>query len=109
MFGGSLFMSIKKQYLKSRPVCKVTFRLPKEIASEAEEVNLVGDFNNWEKNTTPMQALKDGTFKATVEVEPDREYQFRYLIDNSKWENDSEADKYVPTPYGDGDNSVISV
>jgi hypothetical protein len=27
-------MSIKKQYLKSKPVCKVTFRLPEDAAGE---------------------------------------------------------------------------
>ena len=102
-------MSIKKQYLKSRPVCKVTFRLPKENTTDADRVHIVGDFNDWQRDATPMKELKDGTYKATIEVEPDSEYQFRYLIDGAKWENDSEADRYVPTPYGDADNSVLSV
>ena len=33
---------VKKQYLKSRPVCKVTFQLSSEV--EAESVDIVGDF-----------------------------------------------------------------
>ena len=35
-------MAIKKQYLKSKPVCKVTFSVP---AKEATKVAVVGDFN----------------------------------------------------------------
>jgi 1,4-alpha-glucan branching enzyme len=102
-------MSIKKQYLKTRPVCKVTFRLPKEAVDEAEKVTVVGDFNNWEKNATPMDKLKSGEFKTIIELEPGNEYEFRYLIDDREWENDWDADKYVPTPYGEGDNSVVVV
>ena len=34
-------MAIKKQYLKSKPICKVTFSVP---AEEANEVTVVGNF-----------------------------------------------------------------
>jgi len=100
---------IRKKYVKSGPTCKVTFTLPKEAAPEARNVAVVGDFNGWDPVGTMMKKLKDGTFTATVDLEKDREYQFRYLIDSEKWENDWNADKYVPTPYGDGDNSVVIV
>jgi hypothetical protein len=56
-----------------------------------------------------LKKLKDGTFSVTVNLESDREYQFRYLIDDSIWENDWEADKYVPSPFGNADNSVVVV
>ena len=36
-------MSIKKRYLKTKPICKVTFRLSKKAAKGAEKVYLVGD------------------------------------------------------------------
>ena len=42
-------MSISKQYLKSRPVCKVTFVVS---AAEANEVVVVGDFNEWNPEAT---------------------------------------------------------
>jgi len=45
----------------------------------------------------------------TVELKPGREYQFGYLIDESKWVNDWNADKNVKSPYGDSDNSVVVV
>ncbi len=97
---------IKKRYLKSRPICKVTFRLPKEAAPEAGKVNIVGDFNNWDSDILPMKRLKTGDFTTTVELQPGRKYHFKYLIDGNRWENDWFADIYVPNPYG-GDDSVI--
>jgi 1,4-alpha-glucan branching enzyme len=96
-------MSIKKQYLKSKPVCKVTFRLPGEAAESAESAN------DWNIYATPMRKLKNGSFVVTLDLEPNREYQFRYLLDDETWENDGEADKYVSHPYGDGENSVVIV
>ena len=53
-----------------------------------------------------MEKLKDGRFKTTLDLEKDREYQFRYLVNGSEWHNDWEADKYVPNPFS-GDNSVV--
>lgn len=99
---------IKKQFLKSKPVCKATFVLPQEAAPEAKNVVLVGEFNDWDaKNGIEMKKLKNGTFKAVVSLESGKEYEFRYLIDGSTWENDWEADNYVTTPYG-VENSVVS-
>ena len=96
---------IKKQFLKSKPVCKATFTFPVEAAPEAKSVEVLGDFNNW-KDGVKMKKQKNGIFKAVVELETGKEYQFRYLIDGETWENDWEADKYVTTPYGT-ENSVV--
>ncbi len=102
-------MSLNIQYLKSRPTAKVTFRLPAEAAPEAKSVHLVGEFNGWKRKATPMKQLKDGSFKAVVEVECERSYHFRYLIDGKVWTNDWDAHRYEPHPFGDGDNSVVDV
>jgi 1,4-alpha-glucan branching enzyme len=98
---------IKKQYLKSKPVCKVTFRLAGEAAGSAGSANIVGEFNDWNIYATPMRKLKNGSFTLTIDLEPNREYQFRYLLDDEIWENDEEADKYISNPYGDSENSVV--
>ncbi len=98
---------IKKQYVKSRPICKVTFRLSKDAAQGAKRVNITGDFNNWDKELTLMKRLKNGDFTVTLELEKDREYRFRYFIDNRTWENDWFADKYLPNPFGCDDSVVI--
>jgi 1,4-alpha-glucan branching enzyme len=102
-------VGINKEYLKSRKTCKVTFRLPRIAATDAKSVCIVGDFNNWNLYANPMKKLKNGNYTVTLELKPGREYQFRYLIDESKWENDWNADKYVKSPYGDSDNSVVVV
>ena len=102
-------MSISKRYYKTKPVCTVTFRLDKSAASAADSACVLGEFNDWAPGAVPMQKLKDGTFKASVDLEPGREYAFRYLLDESTWQNDAEADAYAPTPFHDAENSVISV
>lgn len=98
---------MKKKYLKSKNVCKVTFVLPKEAAKDAQTVHLVGDFNQWDMQATPMKKMKDGSFQISMELEAGKSYQFRYLIDGKIWENDWEADQYVPSPYGGAENSVV--
>ena len=102
-------MSIKKQYLKSKPVCKVTFRLSSEAAEKAKSVHVVGEFNDWNQQATPMKRLKSGEHIATMDLEIGREYQFRYLIDENIWENDWDADKYIPSLYGGCENSIVVV
>jgi 1,4-alpha-glucan branching enzyme len=101
-------MAIQKKYLKSKPVCKVTFTLPKEAAGAAGQVCIVGDFNNWKEKSTPLKKLKNGSFKITLDLPCGREYQYRFLMDNQIWENDWTADKYVPSPFGI-DNSVVVI
>jgi 1,4-alpha-glucan branching enzyme len=100
---------LKKQYIKSRKVAKVTFEvskdeLPEDIA--VESVHVVGEFNGWDPTATPMDRRRGGVYRATLELEPGREYQFRYLINGEHWCNDWHADAYVPSPTG-GDNCVV--
>ncbi len=102
-------MSIKKQYLKTKPVCKVTFRISEEIGNSAGTAHVVGEFNNWDFVSTPMRRLKTGAFTTTLDLEKGREYQFRYLLDDKIWGNDADADNYVPRPFGDCENSVIAL
>jgi 1,4-alpha-glucan branching enzyme len=100
---------IEKAYFRSRSGCRVTFRLPRIAAPDAEAVSIVGEFNGWDIHASPMKKLKNGDFTITLDLQPGREYQFRYLIDDSVWENDWNADRYVRSPYGDSDNSVVLV
>lgn len=100
-------MSIKKQYLKSRPVCKVSFRLDSNTAKSAKDVSLVGDFNNWQPMANPMKALKSGAFSLVLDLPTDcTQYQFRYLMDGGRWENDAEADGFLSNGMG-GENSIV--
>jgi len=100
-------MSIKKQFLKSKPVCKVTFRVPKEMGDSVQTLHVLGEFNDWDYLAAPMKKLKSGAFSTCLDLEQGREYQFRYLLDKKNWHNDVDADKFVATPFGDSENSVI--
>ena len=83
--------------------------MPKEAAKPAETVHIMGEFNNWYFYVTPIKKLKSVEFTATLDLDRGREYQFRYLMDETKWENHWQAEKYVPTPYGNAENSVVVV
>jgi len=98
-------MSIKKQYLKSKPVCKVTFTLGE---AAAKKVSVVGDFNDWNAKKNPLKKLKNGNFKGTIDLEKDHIYQFRYLVDGV-FKNDEKADAYVWNDFAGTDNSVIEL
>src|SRR5579862_8358623 len=81
------------------------FRLPR--IEGVESVTVVGDFNGWSETANPMAPEVDG-FVATIPLEPGRAYRFRYLLDGYRWENDWNADAYVPNEFG-GDDSLIDV
>jgi len=101
-------LGIKKKYLASRNMCEVTFRLPSEASFGARKATVVGDFNNWEKEATPLTKQENGDFIITVELDAGKEYRFRYLIDGKRWENDWHADKYVKSPYEVEDSVVCA-
>ena len=83
---------------------KVTFNMP--AIEGCQQLCLAGDFNEWNKTATPMTPQADGSWSVTLELEPDREYQYRYLADGQTWHNDWAADDYVPNPFG-ADNSLV--
>jgi len=99
---------MEKKFLKTRPICKVTFTLPGEAAPKAETVCVMGEFNDWSRDATPMKRQKNGGFSVSLDLETGRSYRFRYLIDGRKFENDWAADRYEPNPYG-GEDSVVEV
>lgn len=100
-------MSIKKQVLKNKNVAKITFNLNKEEVGTAEKIAVLGDFNNWNPESNQMEKLKNGNFKTLIELETGKEYQFRYLIDNQNWLNDTEADKLVENNITSDSNAVL--
>lgn len=98
-------MAITKQYLKTKPVCKVTFSVP---AEDASKVAVVGDFNNWDPKGSSLKKLKNGTFKGTFNLPKDNTYEFKYLVDGN-YVNDSEADRYQWNDYAGAENGVLEV
>ena len=83
----------------------VTFQLPGSIW--AESVHLVGDFNDWNRHSHSLTRSRlDDSWQITLELEKAKSYQFRYLVNGTDWQNNWNADRYVPNAYG-GENSVL--
>jgi 1,4-alpha-glucan branching enzyme len=102
-------MAVKKQYFKTRPYCKVTFRLSRKIAGNAQKVAIAGDFNDWQSEQTPMKALKNGDFTASLQLAKGREYQYRFVLDDQKWITDESADKQIYCDFASAHNAVVVV
>ena len=82
----------------------VTFQIPAEAGATTAQV--LGDFNGW--SPTDLQPSPTGGYELTLQLETGRAYRFRYLLDGHRWENDWQADSYVPNEYG-GDDSQIDL
>ena len=102
-------MCISKNFLKTRPSCKVKFELAPEDVHEASEVFLVGDFNDWNIDSHPKKKRKDGTHALEIELPLGQDYQFRYRMDNGTWANDPQADAFVPCPFANTENFLVKV
>ena len=94
---------IKKNYSKSKKICRVTFRHEPEVA---EKVSLLGDFNEW--GGEEMKRRKDGSFSITLSLDAGKEYNFRYLVDQKNWINDDNADELRYNGFG-SQNSVLRI
>lgn len=100
-----LLMSIKKQFIKTKPVCKVTFSVE---AKDAIEASVIGDFNNWNVAEGALSKLKNGTFKGVFDLKKDTAYEFKYVIDGV-FVNEPEADSFKFNEFAGNENGVLVV
>lgn len=98
-------MSIKKQFIKTKPVCKVTFSV---VAKEASQASVVGDFNNWNVSKGILSKLKNGTFKGVFDINKDASYEFKYVIDG-EFVNEPEADSFRWNEFAGNENGILVV
>ena len=80
----------------------VTFRVPAGLG--ARRACLAGSCTAWVE--MPMHPVADGSFELVVELAAGSRCVFRYVVDGERWENDWDADEYVPNVFG-GDDSVV--
>lgn len=98
---------LKRQSLKKEKMVKVTFALPADaISSEEASISVVGSFNDWNPETTPLKKRSNGTLSAAVKLEPGEKYAFRYYGTDGSWLNDEAADAYEPSGHG-SDNCIV--
>jgi hypothetical protein len=95
---------VQKTYYKTKDYCKVKFSFAVENAETIEVLGLNGD---WEKSVV-LSKKKDGSFSADVNLPKDTTHEFKYLVNETLWLNEPEADAEVPNVYG-GSNSVITL
>ena len=93
---------VQKTYFKTKDYCKVKFTFNIE---NAETVEILGLNSNWE-NSIVMSKKKDGSFSCEVSLPKSTQHEFKYLVDETKWINEPEADSQNPNEFG-GSNSVI--
>ena len=68
------------------------------ITPNAREVQLVGDFTNWQKQPIPLRKEPNGVWQAAIRLEPGT-YHYRFLVDG-QWRDDPECPVHVPNPFG---------
>ena len=84
---------------------EVAFDLPPGL--DVERAAVVGDFNDWSDDSHVMERTDDGRFEVRVLFDPGARSQFRYRIDDDRWENDWNADDYVANEFGGEDSLLI--
>ncbi|OUS24716.1 1,4-alpha-glucan branching protein [Thalassotalea sp. 42_200_T64] len=95
---------LTKKYFKTKDEAEVTFEFER---NDVKSVSLYGDFNDWQ--AIEMKFIKKSqSFKTKVRLPKGGTYHFRYLLDNTEWENDHAADQYLPNAFG-SENSVVTI
>jgi hypothetical protein len=82
---------------------RIHFELPSCVW--ADHIAVVGDFNDWDSNATPMHQEQDGRWAAAIDMPEGCQCEFRYLIDDH-WMTDYHADGVSVNAYGT-DNSIV--
>jgi hypothetical protein len=95
---------VQKTYFKTKDYCKVKFIFNPE---NAETVEILGLNSDWE-NSIIMKKKKDGSFSCEVSLPKDSRHEFKYLVNETEWISDTEADELQPNAYG-GNNSVVII
>jgi hypothetical protein len=78
------------------------------VAPGAAAVTLVGDFNDWSDDATPMTTdASGGLWTVTVPLEPGR-YRYAFVVDGDVWTPDPGAPRSVDDDFG-RPNSVLTI
>ncbi len=79
------------------------------VAPQAKSVSLVGDFNDWDPQRTPMHMVRGngGTWTAIVPLTPGR-YRYAFLVNGSRWLADRTAPRAPDDEFGTP-SSVVTV
>ena len=76
------------------------------LAPEAREVSVVGSFNGWRPNATPLNNTGAGEWAVRLMLRSGQ-YEYRFAVDG-RWSEDPRASQHVANPFGEF-NSVLVV
>jgi 1,4-alpha-glucan branching enzyme len=76
------------------------------LAPEAREVSVVGCFNAWRPNATPLKNTGAGEWAVRLMLRSGQ-YEYRFAVDG-RWIEDPQASQHVANPFGEF-NSVLVV
>jgi len=89
---------------------KINFSVAPEIVGDATSGILLGEFNNWDKDSgIELKKSKDGSLRTTVSLEAGKSYEYRYLLNDGRWVNDGNAETYNFVLNYKIDNCVIFI
>lgn len=74
---------------------QVTFKLPADLW--ADKINVIGDFNNWDRTAHTFLQSRDGSWKVTLELPQGYKYRFLYCIDG-ELKSEFAADSFETDP-----------
>ncbi|MCC2642539.1 MAG: hypothetical protein K0S45_2952 [Nitrospira sp.] len=77
------------------------------VAPDAREVSVAGDFNDWSSERHPLHQTDEGTWQITLSLPPGI-YQYKFLIDGNRWEEDERNPKRSANEFGTT-NSILEV
>jgi hypothetical protein len=104
-------MTIKKQYLKSKPEVKVTFEIEKEDSLNATSIALLSEHNEWQ--AIELKQLKSGKWKVAANIPTEKSKSFQYIfqvINEDKQQLmllPTDADAYVDNGMNDGGKNAV--
>ncbi len=74
----------------------------------ADSVHLVGDLNNWNLTSHPMEQVLDGLWRIDLEAPGVGRYRYKFLIDSKTWVEDPANLFKQPNIYG-GFDSIVTI
>ncbi len=77
------------------------------VAPSASQVHIVGDFNDWDSEASPLQRMEKGVWTISIPLAPGR-YQYTFVVDGTNWVADPLAPRTLEDDFG-RPNSIITV
>lgn len=74
-------------------------------APDAKSVYLVGSFNKWDINGTPMKKDESGLWKTNIKLAPGT-YEYLFHVDG-QWQNDPKGTELKENPFGTMNNVLV--